>query len=380
MGIAEFLLVPVETSEFEEQHTFLHPVACGFLVAFLIGADGVDCVFVEQIDIAHGIVDLVEIVFVVVRGRHSLESADGLLRLSGGHHLGHGDACVEGEFIGRVLGNHFLVGLIGLLLVAESRFELSHKEPFTCALLPPHLMFDDFSQVGDGFLVFAGVNIVVGIGIVPFLGRMPVDGVAAHLTYHILCVIEPFLLEVAFGEPCAGLGIDGRLCLVEPAHIRESGSGLVKSPFVELRPSHEHPCFPHHGVVFAAVEPFDVFCRLSPALGPLGPFVDAVQFDGFLAFLNGSVEVAAPEALAVFVAYGIEWYDFGVVVLVAVLLLERTVDIGEGSVVIGVVFGSERLPKTALRRVLLRRARRTCQQKDCKHQADEDFGLSHLII
>ena len=278
---------------------------------------------------------------------------DGLLGLAGCHHLGHGDAGVEGKLIRGVLGYDLLVGFVGEVAVAEGCLHLSHEKPLAGALLLAHLMLDDLAQIGDGLLILSGVDIIVGIGVVPLLFGMVVDGVAAHVANHVLGIVEPVLFDVAFGEPGACLAVDGGLGLIETAHVGESGCCLIEGTFMELRASHQHPCFPQHGIVFSAVEPLDITGSLSAALCPFGTLVDAVELDGLLTLLNGSVEIAGTELLTLFVANRIEGDNLRVIVLVAVFLLQRPVDIGECAVVVGVVPCGERLPETASRRVLL---------------------------
>ena len=234
LGIAIFLFLPIQVAEFQEQHAFLHTAAGAFLVAFLVCGNGVGRVFVEQIDIAHGIVDLVEIVLVVVVGGHALQTADGLLGFAGSHHLGHGDARIEVELIGRVLVAHLAESLVGSIAMAQFGLQLSEQEPLAGTLLATHLVLDNLAQVGDGTLVVAHVDVVVGIGVVPLFLGMPVDGVAAHVAYHVLGIVEPILLNIAFGQPGAGLAVDGRLGLVKAAHIREGGGGFVEGPLMEL--------------------------------------------------------------------------------------------------------------------------------------------------
>ncbi len=116
--VAELLHRPVQVAELEQQHTALNAASGGFLVALLIRRYGVGGVAVGQVDVAHGIVDLVQIVLVVVVGSHALEAAYHLAVLSVGQYLGHGDARVELQFVGRVLPYHVAEGVVGLLVVA----------------------------------------------------------------------------------------------------------------------------------------------------------------------------------------------------------------------------------------------------------------------
>ena len=80
-------------------------------------------------------------------------------------------------------------------------------------------------------------------------------------------------------------------------------------------------------------------------------------FDSLLRFLYGARKIALAQVATLFVAYGIEWNQFRVVVLVAVFLLDSTVNKGLLTIEIGVVTGIERMPPSGLWRILLGRAR-----------------------
>ena len=86
--------------------------------------------------------------------------------------------------------------------------------------------------------------------------------------------------------------------------------------------------------------------------------------DGFLAFLDSTVEVGFTQIAAVPVAYGIERNLLRKVVPVAFFLLQRPVDISHGTIIIGIVSGIKGMPPPALRRILLRRASRKAR---CNH-------------
>ena len=359
--IAEFLHRPVNVAQTEQQHTFLNARACGLLVAFLVGGNGLHGVFLEHVDVAHRIVHLIQIVLVLVGESHSLQSADHLLRTSSGHHFRHRDACIELQFVGRVLRNHFFIGFIGHLLVVEGGLQLSHEVPLAGALLFAHLVLDDLAQVGNCLFVALRVDVEVGKGVVPLLAGAPVDAVAAHLRDDVFSVVEPFLFDIAFCQPSASLAVDGGLGGVESAHVGEGGGCFVERPLVELRPSHEHPRFPEERVVLFAVEPFDVFLCAFLLL-EFWSALDAVELDGLLALLDGALVVALAQFAGSFVAYGIEGNHLREVVLDAVFLFDGSIDIGLRAVIVGVVFGHEGMPPARLRGVLLRGASR----QDCK--------------
>ena len=316
VGVA--LLVPVDVAQLQQQHALLYARACSLSRSALVGVDSLRGVVLRQIDVADGVVYLVEIVLVLVRACHALQSANHLLRLTGRHHLRHGDARVELQFVRRVELHHVL---------AQCRLHLSHEKPFAGALLASHLVLYHVTQVGNSFLVFASVHVVVGVGVVPLLACRPVNGVTLHVAYHVLGVVEPSLLDVALGEPCSRLGVDGGLCLVETSHVVERSRRLVERALVELRTHQEHPCLPEERVVLAAREPLQVFRRLLALLRPLRSALYAVQLDGLLTLLDGAVVVRLAYLSAALVAHGVERNDLGEVVFVALLFLQRGVNI-----------------------------------------------------
>ena len=192
------------------------------------------------------------------------------------------------------------------------------------------------------------------------------DGVALHIAYHVLGIVEPTLLDVALGEPCPRLGVDGWLRLVQSAHVVERGSSLVERSLVELRASHEQPRLPKERVVLAAREPLQVLRRLLALLCPLRSALYAMQLDGLLTLLDGAVVVRLAYLSAVLVAHGVERNKLGEVVLVAFLLLKRGIDIRQRAVIISVITRLERVPPACARGVFLRRASCRNHQYSCE--------------
>jgi hypothetical protein len=80
-----------------------------------------------------------------------------------------------------------------------------------------------------------------------------------------------------------------------------------------------------------------------------------MELDGLLGFLDGPVVLTFTDLTAVLVADGIEGQQLGIVVLVALLLLQVTVDEGLLTIEISVVSCVECMPPTRLRIVLLSR-------------------------
>ena len=351
----------------QQQDAFFYAVAGRFLIAFLVCRYGLQGIFPAEVYIADGIVYLVLIFFVVVGGSHSFQPADHLAGIVFRHHFGHGNAGVEGEFVRWILANYVPEGFIGFFLVADGCLKLSHQIPFACFLLAAHLVADYFPEVRNGLLGIAGVDIVIGKGIIPFFLGTPVDGIAKYVANHVFGIVIPVLLDIAFGEPGPGFAVDGGLGGVEATHIGKGGGCRLEISLIELRTAHQHPCLPEERVVFPATQPFDVFGCLAAVFGPFRSSLDAVLMDGLLAFLDGAVEVGLADFPAVLVAHGIERNLLGIVVLVSRLFLQRTIDIGECTIIIGVVLCIKGVPPSALRCILLRRAsgkNQGCRQED----------------
>ena len=125
LGIAELLLVPIEVAQMKQEHAFLDTAAGGFLVAFLIGGDGSEGVFLHQVDVAHGVIYLIQVLGILVGACHSLQPADHLLGIAASHHLRHGDAGIELQFVRRVHAHHAAESLVGILPLAKGGIDLS---------------------------------------------------------------------------------------------------------------------------------------------------------------------------------------------------------------------------------------------------------------
>ena len=214
VGIA--FALPVDVAQTEQQHSFLYARTGSPCSSTFIGRDGVCSIPARHIDVADGVIHLVEIFLVLVGSRHALEPGYHLVRLRARHHLGHGYACVELHLIGRILPYHTSIGIGGGSLVAEQGLYLSHDEPLACALLASHLVAYDAAQILGSVGIVGCAQIVVGERIVPLLLCSPVYRVAPCGTYHVLGVIVPPFLYIAFGKPSSRLAVYGRLCAVEP--------------------------------------------------------------------------------------------------------------------------------------------------------------------
>ena len=362
--IRELLALPVQVAQTQEQHTFLDTATGGLAVARLVGRQGVQGVAVGQIDVADGVIYLVEIFLVVVRGCHTAQPAYHTSRLTLGHHLGLCDTRVELQFVRRVEPYHPAVSAVSRVGLAHSGIELTQQEPLTGTLLTAHLVVYHPAHIGYGAVVVGRTERVVGIGIVPLLDGAPVHRVAGHVAYHVLGIVEPAPLSVALGEPGPGLAVDSGLGGIETAHVREGRGRLVEGSHVKLGTAHEHPGFPEEGVVLATAEPLDVAGCLAPLLVPYGTALDAVLVYGFLGLGHRRLVVRLAQLATGLVAHRVEGYQLGIVVLVAPLFLQGAFHVGHRAVIVSVVARLEGMPPARRRRVLLGRAPREGQ--DCQ--------------
>ena len=358
MSVTEAFFFPIQITQPQQQHAFLYPTAGSFLIAFLISGYSTGSVALGQIHITYGIIYLIQIFLVVVRSRHSSQPAQGRLSVTACRHLGHGDTCIESQFIGRMLAQDGAKRLVGLLPLALGGKQLTQQEIFTGFLLTAHLVLDDLAQVDDRLLMVFLLDIIIRQSIVPFLLRTPMYRIPMAIPYDLLRVIIPFQFRIAFGQPSPCPVTDSGLRGIEPVHIGKSGGSSLEVSFMKLRSPHQQPCLPKERVIFLAVKPLYVLGSLFAVPVPYGAFLDAMQLDGLLAFLYGSVKIGCTQLLASLVADRIKRYSLGVVVLIACFFLLRTFYVSQGSVIISIIAGIESMPPTRARRILLRRASR----------------------
>ena len=187
--IGIFLFFPIHITQCQQQHTFLHSAARSLLTSCFVGFYGVQGVFLRQIRVADGIVNLIQIVLVVVRCCHPFQLLDFTLMVHGGQHLRLGNARVELQFVGRVQSDNVLKSLVGLVFMSQDGLQLSHQEPLTGFLLPSAFVFDGLAQILRGLLVASAVYVIVGIRVVPVLHSPEVHRVALLLGNDVLSVV-----------------------------------------------------------------------------------------------------------------------------------------------------------------------------------------------
>ena len=354
LGIVIAFHVPVEVTQCQQQHTLLNTVSHRLLVTFLIGGYRLHGVALRQIHVADGVIHLIQILLVIIVARHPSQFAE-LLLAALWHHLCLGDAGIKLQLVGRVVPDHVLIGLVGFLAVPQQGLDLSHQIPLPGALHATPFMTDHLPQIRHRLLIVALGDIIVRIGVIPVLHRPEIHRVAAHVSDHVLSVVQPAQLRIALGEPCSGESVLQGLGVVESGHIGEGGSGLLEGTLLELRLTQQQPRSPEEGVILPAPQPLTILGGLSAVFVPLRLHLDAMLADGLLALLDGTVVEALADLATLPFAHRVEGQHLREVVLMAFLLLQVTLDEGLRTVEIGVIARIKRVPSARADGVFLGR-------------------------
>ena len=280
-----------------------------------------------HIDISDGVIHLVKILSIVVVGSHTLQLAYHLLAVVLGQHLGLSDACIELEFVWRTAADNSAESLVCLLLIAHQIVYLTKQIQLACLLHLAFLVLDGLLQIWYRLGVFGCTNVVVGVGIVPILNGTKIHRVATHIANHVLSIVSPIKFGVALSQPSSSQSAHQWLTLIQSGHIRECGSSLFELSHLELRLTHHKPCFPQKRILLLTF------------------LLDAMAMDGFLHLFDRSLIVRLAYLATGLIANGIEWYQFGVVILVALLLFQIAVDKGLMTIIIGIIAGIECVPE-----------------------------------
>ena len=356
--------LPVELCQLQEQCPLRGIVSRDTATAFLIGVDGRQGVALRQMDIADGIMDGTEIVFVLIGGGHTLQPAHHATCIGGRQDAGLCNPRLKLQCVGRLQADDVAIGFKRLSAVALPLFHLSEDVPEACPALAATLVADAPREATSRLGILSRAEIVVGEGEVPVGHGLSGNTVVLLTDDEVFGLVAPSQLHIALGLPGPGARQDDGLRLVETSHIGEGGGTFFKLSFLKLRLTEEQPGAPQEGVVLAAVEPFDVGLGLAPLLVPFWSALDTVAYDGLLGFLYGAVKLAVAECLARAVSYSIEGQQSGVVVTIAPFLLLTPFDEGLRSVEISVVARRKSVPETRLSGILLRGTRGCKKHKE----------------
>ena len=298
LGIAGLCLVilaqvEVEAAQRQLADGLVHTVACALLGGELVILDGVGRVAVSEVQVADGIVNLVQIILVAVITGHAFQCLDLAGDIGALIHGALLDARVElGSVRGAVAAASLFECQVGVMLISDFLIELSQQETHAHLLVTLEALHGS-GQVGDGFLGLLRNDIVVGKGRIGqcsyfFVG----DLVKVDMREHIICLGGPtqraiaqglahltFLHQVFFPSEVTGDVAEGRGGIQEIAlHVLCLGQhvpGVVKI-----------------GIVLVAGEPFLILGVAVLAALALGLLLDGVQGDGLFHLLDGAVKTA----------------------------------------------------------------------------------------
>jgi len=276
LGIDVFFCLPVDLRQTKQHHSLGGSALGAFLSPLLVGADAFERVAARKVDVANGVVHLVEIVLVLVALGHALEFFNHGLGRVARHHLGLQDAGIEGQFVGRIAAHDAGKRLVGIVVQSQFVLHLPHEEVQSRALQLVFGVLNGLAQFGDGLFVLFGGYQVGGPGGGQFALSFGGDAVAPHLVEHILCVVGPLQCHVATGQPCAGYTADFGLGGIEADDVVEGGGGLDELALLELCLAQHHPGVAQIGVELpAGTELFRLRCQFL-AIAHRRTFLDAV--------------------------------------------------------------------------------------------------------
>ena len=129
LSLVIFVLSEVYATQGELADCLVDAIAGALLGGELIVLDCLDGVATGEVEVANGIVNLVEVFLVAVVASHALEGIDLALDVVALEHSTLLDACVELGAVGRrIAAASTLVGLIGFFFLACLVIELSQQE------------------------------------------------------------------------------------------------------------------------------------------------------------------------------------------------------------------------------------------------------------
>ena len=355
------VLSKVDASQGELADGFVNAVACAFLGCQLIVLDGVGGVATCEVEVANGIVNLVEVFLVAVVACHALEGFYLAVDIAALEHGTLLDAGIELSAVGRTAAaSCTLVGLVGFLFLPYLVIELSQEE-VQANLLSTAAAVDGFLKERHGLSIHFTLDIIVGKGKVgKLLQPLVLNLAGVYVGKHVVGLGGPVHSAVTQGLPNLGFEHQVGFPREVSSNVVESGRRAQEVAFHVLRLSHEVPCIVDEWVILLALEPFLVLRVIALARFALGFFLYGVQRDGLLHLLDGAVKVGGGLCgLGIVIGLGGMNKELcRVVVLILVFQLLDLLAIVLLAVVVHIVAGVHRMPKTATGSVLLGAARR----------------------
>ena len=372
LRLHKFLSVPIELTQVQPHHTFLHTVACALLHAVLVGIERMKRVTLSQIDVAHGIIYLVQVFCILAVAGHRLQLANHLLALSLRHHLGLLNPCIEFQLVRGIALEHLLEFLERQLVLSCFTIQLSKQEMESCLFHAMTLLHGQL-DIRDGLFIQSLAQLIVSHHRCTQGIEIRRKTVSPRLVHQSFSIIEPIQLSIALGFRQSGTSNEIGFGEIKTLDIGKGRSGFHIFALPELCLTHQEPSPPQERIVFLLAQPnLVLWCFRFRAL-PVRTRRNGMLLDGFLAFLHSSVELPLTQRNCFRVSRHIERNHLHIVILIPRFLCLHTLLISLMSIEVSIIASLERLHTTSHSRILLCRTRNHQAHHDQAHQQCQYF-------
>ena len=284
------LLREIDIAELDLADGQVEAVLHALLHALGVGGDGLRGVAPAHVDVADGHVDLVEVILVFVALGHASEHAEHLLPTRRWQHFSLTDAGGKLQLVGRIGGGYAAELTVGFVVPTCLGEQLPQQVAHACALVTVALRVDHLLEGRDGLLRAVALDQKVGIDAVVILPIGSGESVLLEAFEGRLRLVEPAHLSVAASASDVCCGHHFRLGGVVAGDVGVGGCGLEEVAVVELPLGHEHPAMLQEGVVLLAVLHGHLAGVALPARFADGLSLDRMLFDGLVTLQDGAVE------------------------------------------------------------------------------------------
>ena len=354
-----FMLIEIDSAQCQLANRLIDAISRALFTGKDIILDSARRVVDTHIEVADGIVHLVEVFLIAVVARHVLQRAHFRFNVSALKHCALLDACIEFGAIGRAaVTAGALKCLVSQLLFARRLIELSQQE------IEPHLLcaagaLNCLRQIGDGLCMLIRFDIEIGECQIGKRAYASIgDLVDMHVREHIVGFGGP--LHRAITERFPNLAFQHQLGFPREmaCNVVESGGRSQEIALHIFRFCQHIPRIVDKGVVFLPLEVFFIFLVVGFARFFGGFLFDRVQCNSLLHLFDGAVETARwLRRFGEIACFGrVDEKVLCVVVLIVVFQHFNLLFVVGHPIVVHIVARGEGLPKARHRRVLLRAA------------------------
>ena len=362
MRLVEALTLPVEAAQAQEQQPFFGSGLGGFGAPRFVGCDGGSGVAQGKVDVADGVVKLVEVVLVAAVARHLLEARNHSFRtLGSGEGFRLEDARMEHHGVVGAAVDALLKGGIGFGFAVERHVDLPEQIGKAGAAVTAGSTAGSALQVGHCLVQPLLTDEKIGHREVAFPTETAREFRGARLVEAlegIFGIVIPFEFGITTCQPDARFGHHHGFGGVEARDVSKGRSRGHKLALLKLRTPHQQPRIFEERIELLAREIGPLAFRLTAIEVGLRFGFDAVELDGFFALGDGQVEVVSPEGTHLFIAHAKHRQAFRVVFAQATALRLLALLVGLCGVVVHVVAGDKSLPPARGCGVLLGRTSR----------------------